>query len=310
MSFSNMAKQELAHLKPRKKCCRRAELSALIRMGGSIHLKDGKLSLSVVSRSPATARKILLLMKDQFDIDTELLTRRPGLLKKKIEQIIFVPDQKRLSYALKKMGILDNRSAIEPGVPFDLINSYCCKAAYLRGVFLGGGSISEPTHGHHIEMATANLTLARDILSLLRDLKIDARLHTRKRDHAVYFKEADQIEDFLAMIGAHKTVLDYENMRIIRTFKGQVNRIVNCEAYNLRKSANASIEQIKDIKQIDGTRGISSLPKALREIALLRLSDRSANLRELGEVCNPILSKSAVYHRMRRIHQLAQGPKQ
>lgn len=305
MSFSSLAKHELAHLKPRKRCCRLAELSALVKMDGSIHIRDGALSLTTSSQSPAIARKILLLLKDQFDIETELATMRPGSLKRRLTHIIIVRPQSRLAYALRRLKILDAADRIEQGIPEDLHSDPCCLSAYLRGIFLGGGSISEPTHGYHLEVATANLMFAADIMRLLVTHGFDVRLHERKKDYAVYLKEADQIEDFLALIGAHQTLLDWENVRIVRMLKEEVNRLVNFEAANLKRTASAAVEQVKDIGIIAETRGLQSLPKALREIAAARLKNPSASLQELGATLDPPLSKSAVYHRLRRIRRLA-----
>ncbi len=307
MPLSSSAREELAHLKPRKKCCRLAELSALIRMDGSIHISKGEISLSTESYSPAVARKILLLLKDQFDLQTELVTVKERTLKKQLKHIIFISSQPVLKYALKKLGILDNELKLKQSLPADLIKDQNCEAAYLRGAFLGGGSISEPNHGYHMEIATSNSRMAEELHELLVSQGFHARIHNRKKDHAVYIKEADEIEGFLARIGAHNTVLKLENMRIIRALKSEVNRLVNFEAANLKKSAGASVQQIEDIQVIVESLGLSAMSKALREISMARLNFPTAGIEELGEAIEPPLSKSAVYHRLRRIHAMAEG---
>lgn len=307
MPLSSSAREELAHLKPRKKYCRLAELSALIRMDGSIHLTKGEISLSMESGNPAVARKILLLLKDQFDIATELAVVKQRTLKKQLKHVIFVAPQPALKYALKKLGILDDDLKLKQNLPEELLKDQSCVAAYFRGSFLGGGSISEPKHGYHMEIATTNRTFADELRGLLELQGLNARIHSRKKDHAVYLKEADDIESFLAMIGAHDTVLKLENMRIVRMLKGEVNRMVNFEAANLKKSASAAVQQIEDIQVIVEHLGISAIPKALREIARARLKAPTAGIEELGRSQDPPLSKSAVYHRLRRIHELARG---
>ncbi len=307
MPLSASAREELAHSKPRKKYCRLAELSALIRMDGSIHISKGEISLSTESNHPAVARKILLLLKDQFDIATELVVMKERTLKKQMKHIIFVAPQPALKYALKKLGILDDELKLKQNLPTGLLKDQGCVAAYLRGAFLGGGSISEPKHGYHMEIATSNRTFAEEMQKLMEEQGLKARLHSRKKDHAVYIKEADDIENFLAMIGAHDTVLKIENMRIVRMLKSEVNRMVNFEAANLKKSASAAVQQIEDIQTIVEQLGISAIPKALREIAKARLKAPTAGIEELGRSQDPPLSKSAVYHRLRRIHALAQG---
>ncbi len=305
MRETSFIKDELAHLKPRKKCDRLAELSALVRMTGSIHLKRDGLDLTMSSASPAVARKTLLLLKSLFDIDTGLATEPPSAGQPKPVYVINVPAQAGLIYTLKKSWILDEDSRLLRGVPFQILKDKCCQAAYMRGVFLAAGSISASEHGYHLEMATANETMAEDLLTLIEELGFPGRLNERKKDFAVYLTDAGSVVDFLALIGAHAGVLELENIRIFKALKSEVNRVVNAEAANLKKTVTAGVAQISDIKSIDKKIGLDGLPPALRDVARARLKQPSASIAELGRSFRPPLSKSAVNHRLRRLHEIA-----
>lgn len=305
MHETTYIKDELAHLKPRKKCDRLAELSALVRMTGSIHLKRDGLDLTLSSPNPAVARKTLLLLKSLFDIDTGLATEPASVGQPKPAYVINVPAQAGLVYTLKKSMILDEDSSLLRGAPFPLLKSKCCQAAYMRGVFLAGGSLSAKEHGYHLEMATANETMAEDLLTLVEELGFPGRLNERKKDFAVYMTDADSVIDFLALIGAHAGVLEMENLRILRALKSEVNRVVNAETANLKKTAAAGVAQANDVKLIDKTIGLDRLPSALKEAARARLKYPTATIAELGKTFRPPLSKSAVNHRLRRLRAIA-----
>ncbi len=305
MSLTTGIKDELAHLKPRKKCDRLAELSALVRLTGSLHLKQGGLDLTMASPVPAVARKILVLLKDIFDIDVEVVAEPPSLKKHRPNYIITAPTQAALVYTLKKARILDEDGNLTRGVPYELLNNRCCQAAYVRGAWLAAGSITSTAHGYHLEISTSNGELAEDMLTVLEELGFPAKLNERAKDYAVYLTDADSISDFLTIVGAHQSRLEFENRRIIKALKSQVNRVVNAEAANLRKTASASVNQIKDIKEIERQIGVGSLPTALSELARARLRHPEATTAELGELLAEPASKSAVNHRFRRLRAIA-----
>jgi cell division protein WhiA len=307
MSETTYVKDELAHLKPRKKCDRLAELSALVRMTGSIHLKHDGLDLTLATPNPAVARKTLLLLKSLFDIDTGLATEPPAVGHPKPVYVINVPAQAVLIYTLKKSRILDENSNLLRGAPWQILKDKCCQAAYMRGVFLAGGSLSASDHGYHLEIATANETMAEDLLTLTEELGFPGRLNERKKDFAVYLTDAVSVVDFLALIGAHASLLELENLRILRALKSEVNRVVNAEAANLKKTATAGVAQAKDVKLIDNRIGLDKLPAALRDVARARLKHPTSTIAELGQTFRPPLSKSAVNHRLRRLHKVASG---
>lgn len=306
MSFSSQVKEELARIEPRKKCCELAELSGLIKIDGVLHIGHGdSLSLHTSSDSAAVARRILKLVKRRFDLDTELTLSQVSRLDRRRQHIIYIPPQKRLLSSLQQVGILDEEAHINPGIPFFLLESPCCSAAYLRGIFLGGGSVSEPKSGYHLEISTTNGTLAEELASLMQREGLTVKIRPRKRDYIIYLKDADHIVDFLALLGARNSLFEWENLRVLRTLRNEVNRIVNCETANLGKAARAAVKQIREIYLVDERWGIKNLPPSLRDVARARLKHPAATIEELGETFSPVLSKSAVYHRLRRLSKLA-----
>jgi DNA-binding protein WhiA len=203
------------------------------------------------------------------------------------------------------MGILSN-SGLELGIDPALVKKSCCAASYLRGAFLGGGFISNPQGDFHFELTCGHEALANGLVALLAKSEIPSRSLRRRNTWIVYIKGAEPILDFLALVGAHRSMLVMENIRVTKSVRNDVNRKLNAEMANQAKSIDAAMEQVSAIRLLVEARGIDSLPPALRELARLRLSHPDVSLRELGEFASPPLSKSAVYHRVRRIEAIAQ----
>jgi DNA-binding protein WhiA len=207
---------------------------------------------------------------------------------------------------LEKLGLVDKEGKIQSGINKDLIKTRCDQKAYLRGAFLAGGSISNPEGNYHLEIITNDSVLAADISSLLNSFDLKAKVSTRKNFHIVYLKESEHIFEFLALIGAHQAVFEFENIRILKGMRNQVNRIVNCETANLNKTVDAAVRQLENIRLIERTIGLKSLPENLQEIASTRLEFPDATLKELGEMLNPKVGKSGVNHRLRKIEEIAE----
>lgn len=304
-AFSTLVKNELAHLAPKKACCRRAELSAILHLDGSLHIHSGHIyGLSTSTENAAVGRLCIKLMSGLFGLSSELEVRRVALGHAN-EYVITAPPQPKLVPALKELGILGENTRIEYGISNALVKSRCCKAAYVRGAFLAGGFLSEPHGNYHFEISTNNARLAEHLKDLMRKLDLPARISARVRNYAVYLKEGEQIFDFLALVGAHDALLKWEDVRILKEMRSQVNRLVNCDTANLNKAIEAALGQLQDINLIEEEVGLRKLPPSLRQIAEARLRAPHASLRELGEMVDPPLSKSAVNHRVRRLTSLA-----
>ncbi len=307
MSFSAVTKNELARVIGQRSCCRLAELAALVKMDGSIQLSGGRqLSLNIITENAAVARKIFSLVKSLFDLQTEVLVQRKSRLKKNNIYLVRFPHQQGMSDILQRLGMLDGTGRLKEIAPHDLLRRDCCRRSYLRGVFLGGGSVNSPEGTYHLEIVTSNEKFADVISKLMNRFHLDARSSQRKNCNVIYLKESEHIISFLNIIGAHSALLNFENARIYKGMRNKVNRLVNCETANLNKTVNAAVRQIENIELIRDTLGLDNMPDSLMEIAEVRLKYPDACLKELGNLMQPPLGKSCVNHRLRRIEELAE----
>ena len=305
MSFTAEVKEELSRVVTPRSCCPRAELSALMRVEGTIHLAGGeRFRLEMATETAPVARKAIKLMHGLYGLKTELTVRR-SVLHKTNNYLITVPSQPALPAALTDLGILDEVGGFTYGVPPRLVRKDCCAISYLRGAFLGGGFVADPHGDFHFELTAETEQHARDLVGLMSRFGIEARVTRRRGLFAVYLKGAEPIVTFLALVGAHRALLRTEDVRIIKSMRNDVNRLVNAETANLQKSADAALAQVEDIRYLADLHGLAWLPPALQELAQLRLDHPDVSIRELGEYAQPPLSKSAVYHRIRRIESLA-----
>ncbi len=301
MSFAGEIRDELARVEPECEGCKLAELSALIRIEGKL---SASYRLELTTETASVARRIVGLVHDVFGLKTEITTRR-SVLHKSYNYLITIPAQIGLEDALRSLGILSDEG-LEFGVSHTLVTKPCCRAAYLRGAFLGGGFISDPRGDFHFELTTSHEELAQGLVGLMAELGITAKASQRRGSYVIYLKGADAIADFLALTGAHRGMLAMENVRVTKSVRNDVNRRLNAEMANQAKSIDAAVEQVRTIQKIIDERGLESLSPALRDLALLRLAHPDVSLRELGELADPPLSKSAVYHRIRRIEAMAE----
>lgn len=310
MSFSSTTKGELARIYSQDRCCQLAELAALIRMGGTLQLMGGeqKLNIKLATENPAVARKLFRLFKTLFDINIKVMVRKGSGLRRKNYYLMIVTDEMGSGNILKEVGILKQETNffdISYKIPAKLLEKRCCRRAYLRGAFLGGGSVSNPGKTYHLEFVSHSLAYSKSLRDLINSFGLKSKIIERKGNYVVYLKEGDQLVDLLNIMGAHNALLNLENIRIYKQMRNDVNRIVNCETANLGKIVNAAIRQIANIEYIKNTVGLGYLPANLREVAELRLESRDASLKELGQMLNPTISKSGVNHRFRKIDEIA-----
>lgn len=303
MSYASEVKKELTAIKVHQKNAQ-AELMALIRMNGSIALANHQLILNIQTENPAIARRIYSLLKEFYHVESEIVVRRKMKLKKNNQYIV------RLRYAaqhvLDDLGILQNLQ-IKERVPMELLDDEWMVRSYLRGAFLAGGSVNNPeTSRYHLEIYSLYEEHNEMIAQMMNKFGLNAQTTARRSGFIVYLKEAEKIADFMSLIGATNSMLQFENVRIVRDMRNSVNRLVNCENANMNKIANASTRQIENIRLIDERVGIQTLPDKLREIAETRLAHQEVSLKELGElVPDGPISKSGVNHRLRKLNAYA-----
>jgi DNA-binding protein WhiA len=313
MTFSSVTKNEISKIPVVNRCCQLAELSALIKMTGTIQIHGvNSIGIRLSTENASIARMVFSLLKLCFDINTRVVVRKNKHLKKNNNYTLYIDSEMGSTEILKAVGILQESEKgirLNYKLPHSLIKKACCRKAYLRGVFLGGGSISDPEKTYHLELVTNNEDFAEDIKELLNDFNLGAKVVVRKGNFVVYIKEGEHIVDFLNIIGAHNALLSLENVRIYKEMRNNVNRIVNCETANLDKTLNAAMRQLENINYIKESIGLHKLPEGLSEIAELRLKYKDASLKELGEMMNPPVGKSGVNHRLRKLDQIAESLK-
>ncbi|MCL1848957.1 MAG: DNA-binding protein WhiA [Clostridiales bacterium] len=306
-SFSAGVKEELARIYPEKPCCRLAELAAIARMDGTVTVgADGGAGFYIATEYSAVARKVYRLLKDQCSAEAELEVKRQSKLRRRSLYHIRITHPKEAPEVLSGIGLTSSRGHILPGMKKDLVKNKCCGRSYLRGAFLGGGSVSGPDSDYHLELTAGSERLGKDLMALVnRYPGFQAKLARRKQSYLVYLKGSDQIADFLTLIGAHGSLLEFENTRVLKGMKNSVNRLVNCETANLSKTADASIKHVSQIQLIRDRIGLESLEPSLAEVARLRLDNPDISLKEMGEIMTPPLGKSGVNHRLRKISEIA-----
>ena len=212
------------------------------------------------------------------------------------------PDVKGKCYVanIKKNELLDDIMSLNLNASEDFYKSV------VKGAFLGAGSINEPNKQYHLEIVFEEKTNAEYIQNICKEYSIHLKILESKNKYYLYIKEGEEISRFLAFIGANKAVLEFEDIRITREIKNNVNRLVNCETANLNKVVNASVNHINDIKLIQNLKKFEELPDYLKEIALVRLENPDASLKALGELLDKPIGKSGVNHRLQKIHEIAE----
>jgi len=305
MSFASETKKELTNLEV-KTCCIQAELSALIRMNGSLSFSNRKLVVDIQTENAAIARRIYTLLKKSYQVQVELLVRKKMRLKKNNVYIVRLAEQAK--EILEDTKILGEGFTIIHDISPELVKRKCCKRSYLRGAFLAGGSVNNPeTSSYHLEIFSLYKEHNDSLCELMNTFGLNSKTLERKKGFITYLKEAEKITEFLNIAGAHNALLRFEDVRIVRDMRNSVNRLVNCETANLNKTIGASIRQVENIRFIDSTVGLQILPDKLREIAELRIQYPDVTLKELGEmISGGTISKSGINHRLRKIDEIAE----
>ncbi len=302
MSFSSEVKRELAEHISSSRHCQIAEMAAICCYNGRIGFDEkGNMVFSVQTENEQVIRKCFTLLKKSFNIGTNVV--KIGNCCLKIEEKEQV---KKLLQTLKIMEtsgeIIRRTDTVNPL----LVKNACCRRAFLRGAYLAIGSMSDPEKSYHLEFVCGTETQALQLQEIINDFEIECRIIIRKKHHVVYMKEGSGIVDLLNVTGAHVSLMNLENLRIVKEMRNSINRRVNCEAANITKTVNASSKQVEDIMLIQNAIGLKELQAGLREVAEIRLEYPDASLKELGQYLNPPVGKSGVNHRLRKLSEIAE----
>ena len=303
MSFAAEVKKELTSLEVHREHAK-AELAALIRMNGSLSINNQQFVLNVQTENAAIARRIYSLLKDHYNVRSELLVRRKMKLKK--NNVYIVRLKQETKRVLLDLDIMDGLM-FHSHVSDEIMGNAQKMRSYLRGAFMASGSVNNPeTSRYHLEIYSIYEEHNQDICDMLNYYVLNARALERRNGFISYLKGAEKIADFLTLIGATNSMLKFEDVRIVRDMRNSVNRLVNCETANMNKTIDAASKQIDNIEFIQQRVGLGALPEKLQEIAELRLEHPEVSLKELGEMIpSGAISKSGINHRIRKINEFA-----
>lgn len=313
MSFSGKVREELAGNISPARHCQIAELAAFIGMCGTIVINCfDHYSIKIHSENLLVARKVFTLIEKTFNIRTDISIRR-NILRQSVSYAVIVrrhEDALRILQATKMIsGNKADTGDIHPFSPL-VIQQICCRRAFLRGAYQAAGSMSDPKKSYHFEIVCSSPESAEQIREVICSFGMDAKIVNRKRSFVVYLKEGSQIVDILNVMEAHVSLMELENVRILKEMRNSVNRKVNCETANINKTVSAAVKQVEDIKYLRDTVGFDHMPDNLVEAALARLENPDATLKELGASLDPPVGKSGINHRLRRLSEMADKVRQ
>lgn len=301
MTFARSIKEELVHLK-RTEQEKLAELAALIQLNGELRINSEGMTIKFKSVNHAITRHFFRLVKDLYDAEMELSTEKNSFNKKELNVTITTKAQEiALEVGLLSEGMED----------YELLTPTSeAKQAYIRGAFLASGSINDPvTANYHLEVFVSSKESAIFVQRMINSFNLNSKITKRRNGFIIYLKEAEAISEFLKVIGAYEGVFKFEDLRIQRDFTNSINRVMNCEIANEKKTLKAATLQLKQIKIIKKYKNHELLEDSIKEIIILREDNPEASLNELSlayyEKTGEKMSKSGINHRLKKIEQLA-----
>lgn len=303
MSFTREVKRELAAVVPADEHCRRAQLAGLVFGAGTVEIgSGGRFAVRTSFALPSTARCLLALLY-AYGVGSEVRTVESAPLGRRYE--IVLGAEPRALQLLNEIGVLTDGFQLRLTVPRRVVERRCCLVAFLRGLFLGCGSISTPGAPVHAEFTVEGADLAHDIVGQLARLSLDFHLAARGRNVACYTKRGETAADLLTLLGAHDARLRWEEHLVLGQVRESANRLANCDEANARRAADAGRRQLAAVRRLRAGAEWHRLPPVLREAAELRLAHPHLSLAELAALAQPPLTKSALNHRLRRLLALA-----
>ena len=296
MSFSSDAKAELCAQRPDRKCCAVAESYGVLLYCNTFSARE----IRIITASRDFSARLPRLFKRAFSLSFDVLPQENT--KGKSSFLITSPDKiKRIfdTYGAEVDSTLSHH------VNFGVLEEDCCRASFIRGAFLAGGSVTDPEKRYHLELATPHHSVSRETYSVLLDMGFSPREAERGGNALLYFKQADAIADFFTTIGATNTALGIMTAKVEKDMRNTITRRVNCDSANADKVVNAAQEQLEAIRYIVKEYGIDALPEPLKDAALLRIANPEASLADLAKLSYPPVTKSCISHRLKKIMSLA-----
>ena len=304
MSLSEDLRNELAAIAPRSECDRLAELSGLFHSAGSIHLKGrGEVAVHLDVAASAIARRAFSLLRE-FGVSSEIRTYQRHAFEGGTRYQLHVAGDEHALQVLHEAGVLSARLTPLTTPPRRVVARACCRGAYLRGALLGGGSLSGP-RSPHLELRSAELEGAEFYARIAAEDGVHLGVVDRGRHAIAYAKGMDTIAGVLALAGAGRAVLVFEETAVMSATRSRANRLANADHANLVRTSRAAHEQLQAIERLRRSGEFAKLPPRLQEVAELRERHPTLSLRELAVRLRPPATKAAVHRRLQKVQQLA-----
>lgn len=310
MSFSGDVKEELLRLPMGKPCCMLSEIAALTQTTGSLGFQGaGRFSLTWRVESAALARRLYTMLKQSQGVSPSVeYVRHTRLGGRQASELTLSGED--ATTLLVELGMMvreeDGSTTLKRTTARPVLTRGCCRRAFVRGAFLGAGSMTNPEKAYHFEIVAGDEALKTYLLRCFDKTGIDMHACLRKGQQLVYLKKSESISAILTFMGATGAMMELENTRITRQMIGNINRASNCDDHNFERTQQSSDKQVKAITLLSIHRGLNTLPKALEAAARLRLDNPSATLVELGQMLEPPVGKSGMNHRMERLMVLSE----
>ena len=300
MSFSFDTKNELCKLPVQRRCCALAEAYGILLYCHTFSSSE----VRIITGNPNFVARLPRLFQRAFDLRFD---RQPDPEREEGGKMVFqITEREKLDCIIDRLGY-DPRQSLALHVNFAMVEEECCRAAFFRGCFFAGGSITDPSKRYHLELTSSHLQASRELEVLLRESGYPPKSLTRNGSAVIYFKQSDQVEDFLTLIGAPAAAMRIMSTKVEKGIRNSVNRRLNCDSANLDKAVEAAQSQGAAIRRLEAAGRLQDLPDKLRETAALRLAHPELSLSELAETFDPPVTKSCLNHRLRKLVELAQG---
>ena len=295
MSFSSDTKAELCREPLQKRCCAVAEAYGILLYCNMFTADE----IRIVTSSPEFAERLPKLFKKAFgfSFDSTSETDIKG------KHTLYMTDHERIGHIFATYGY-EARGILAHHINLGILEDNCCKASFLRGAFLAGGSITDPSKSYHLELVTDHFNVSRETFSILLELGFSPKDAARGGNNIIYLKQSEAIEDFFTLMGAPVSAMEIMSAKVEKDMRNAVNRRVNCDSANADKIVLAAQEQLEVIRKIERATGLDELPDKLRETALLRIANPEASLTDLAALAIPPVSKSCISHRLRKLMEL------
>lgn len=301
MSFTIHVKEELLSQSKMDK----SELAAIIKLSGSLGLASSGLTLAISTENAKIARHLYEMVWRFYEVKADIRHHQKTNLRKNRVYTVFIDRQ--VNAILDDLHLADNFFGLATGIAPAVLENDEWSQSYLRGAFLASGSVKDPEKGkYQLEIASVYSDHAHDLADLLQKFLLDAKVIERSKGTITYLQRAEDIMDFLLVIGAEEAKTEFENVKLLREARNDLNRANNAETANIARTVTASMKTINNIAKIIDTIGLDQLPADLQEVAQLRIQHPDYSIQQLADSLTNPITKSGVNHRLRKINKIAE----